>query len=562
MKLSKLYVSSVESKISNIVIIIGSNNSGKTKLLQSLFDQLTGIVEVGSTEYTSEQTRTPYWSGMVKAGYFEYKTTELDQWVKAQKKWRTTTGYPGIMMYHSTDYILQVKRGEDASLPEDAYEDLRANVRTNPPTTELKWILPFKKSHIQELGVEQRFDEANQMINMNLQGGDESNYLQYTNKSTLDEINKHLVKLFDKKIVPLMNSLNTYTMLVVKKEDFALVPKWARTNYPSSILKTSAEHSAYTIDHPEYNLAEQSHGTRAAVTLLSALSDNKRKISFIDEPELHLYPAARKYMASFIAGSTEGAGKQVIMVTHDPLIVDGIAASNKNFTIIKVGRDRSLSVVDFDERERRRTASELKNTQSIQAGFYDAALFVEGMDDKFVYQMVIGKKKLIPEDFEFGVIETNGGDRMKDSIKFALDIKTKVAAIIDFDQLTSYKKVKNTTLKQPYVELLMTAMDLPAELIQEAVDICVNLNIQKWINGKNINEITDGVLKARVQKFINNSKKYGVFIVPVGEAYDWFGKSKSFGPVEDLRSMYFYNSRKFPELTEFMKEVCSYLTVR
>lgn len=560
MKLSKLFINGRAKELSNIVVIIGSNNVGKTKLLQSIYDELVGLVEDSGTEYRRDEPRTGYWRGLVQAGYFDFSDEERTAWLSTQKQWRESNGHPRVMLYRSTDYVLQIRNNEQAALPQGAYNSLVSRTQSIPPSEDqLQWQVPFKRSHIQELGVEQRFDESNQISNMTLQSGDDSSYLLYTKKSLLAELNKHLNKLFGRTMTPLMSSPSTYTVAVVKDSELNTVPSWAKTNYPSDVVTTAAEHSRFVQSHPEYSMPEQSHGTRAAISLMLALTDKTRKITFIDEPELHLYPAARRYIARFIASSV--SEKQVFMVTHDPLIIDGIAASGKDFSILKIDKSRNLSLVNFDAAERRRTASELKNPQAIQAGFYDAALFVEGMDDKFIYNSVLSRKNMIPQNIEFGIIECNGGDRMKDSVKFALDIKTRVATIVDFDQLISTKKDKNSTTKRSYVETLMTAMGFDESIIQNARDIHDELKLVKWSQGKRLTDPNiSPTLHARTENLLNQLKDGGIFVVPVGEAYDWFSKTKADGPVEYLQAKYFNNSKKFPELTSFMKSVANYLT--
>ena len=85
-KLKKIKLNGTTSKLSNIVIIIGANNSGKTKLLDNLNDELLNSYErTASGDYVRAVTGTPFWLEMIEKDDFEFKPPEVDEWLEIMK---------------------------------------------------------------------------------------------------------------------------------------------------------------------------------------------------------------------------------------------------------------------------------------------------------------------------------------------------------------------------------------------------------------------------------------------------------------------------------------------
>lgn len=559
MKISKIKYEGNEYPLNNIVIIIGGNNAGKTKLLQSLYDEMIGLVEVRGVEYSRSSYRENYWPNMFEAGYFEYSEAELARWRDSQQFWRIREepGLGGFKQYRSDKYILQMLYSDQSALKENVLEDLKANRQTDPPTTEKEWIIPFKKSHIQELPVDQRFNESNRLTLMDIQSIENSPYILYTEKYLLERINQHLLTMFKKRLAPIMATINSFALLAVPPEKVKTLPKWVKSSYPDVILKMTSIHQTFFETHKELYIGEQSHGTRAALSLLMSLSDKTRKILFIDEPEIHLYPTNRRYIAKIIAESSNE--RQFFLVTHDPLSIDGIASSRKDFTIIKVSNDHKLKIVNFNSSKRKSVSSELKNLDSIRAGFMEAALFVEGGDDKYLYGSIISRRKMIPDDLEFGIVDCGGGDKISAHIKFAAEVGTKVAAIIDFDVIAETKMDRKYGKNTQKIVPLMDALHIPSALINEAKELKHVLAANGMSKTGLLSASVPQDVRKRVERFIDDCSKYGLFIVPNGEAYSWLGKKKEDGPVEYLRNVYFNRSSKFPEVTNFLTKVTNFL---
>ena len=553
MRLKQIKLNGKISQLSNIVIVIGANNSGKTKLLDNLNDELMNSYErSSSSDYARVIMGTPYWNELTDENYFEFGADEVNYWLDNHEDWRMPQNQPngGQMLMRSKKHILQWAGGEPIALNQDEITSIKTDVNNLS-----EWLVKLKKSHIEYAGIEVRFTASNVLDNVDAANDDNPNLI-YIQKKTVNNLNKHISKLFSKILVLLKVSKTAYSLILID-DNQTDIPVWAKSNTFEADTKTIKDHTKFKDKYPNGSIGLQSHGTRASLSLLMILADATRKIVLIDEPESHIYPVARKYLARQIA--LESVDRQFFIVTHDVDFLEGIANSRKDFTVIKVNRLRETKVIDFNATERRRTSSELKNSKALRAGFYDVAIFVEGTGDKYVYDSILVRKKLIPQKIEYGLIDCDGKDKIADSVKFALDIGTAVAVITDFDTLLTSKKIAGKMVG--HIDRIIDPFVTDDKIKKLAEEV---RKIMKGRPNKNKGLRADGLTKsdtAKINQLLDELKKVGIFVVPYGELYSWFGtKSKADLAVEDLRNRYFNNSKNYVDLTNFLRQVSIFVS--
>lgn len=559
MRLTKIKLNENEYPLSNVVVIIGPNNSGKTRFLSDLYHELTNSYErTQNNDYVSSQSDSNLWPRLIDKNYFEFSPGEVTYWLDNHVHWLNSDGRRrqsqngpnrGQELLRSNMHPLQYTSGESTALTQAEIDNIRSNQKSLS-----EWLVKFKKSHIGYEDIDNRFNTANLLDSIDVNNQDNANIL-YARPKIVNGINKHISALFGKTLVSLKLSRTNHGFILVDDTDKKR-PKWARSNSFDADQKTITEHVTYKEDHISATIARQSHGTRAAISIMMTLADPSRSIVFFDEPESHIYPAARKYLAREIAKLSKN--RQFFVVTHDVDFLEGIANSRRDFTVIKINQKHKVKVIDFNSVERRRTSSELKNSKALRAGFYDAAIFVEGIQDRYVYEYIIRRKQLVPDGVEYGVIDCGGNDRIADSVKFALDIGTSVAIVTDFDTLIKPKK-KNGVEVNPASRIIyqMSSDESIVVLLGEVENIMKGRsNAKKGLSADNLS--TSEVSK--INELLNKLKTIGIFVVPNGELYDWFGvKSKAGIAVEDLRNRYDNNSKKYNELTKFLTELSQYI---
>ncbi len=553
MKLQRLTINGKKYDLRNIVVIVGPNNTGKTKLLEDLYYELTNSYDrtVDSVmDYVYSSTQATLWPQMTDKDDFQYGVDEVTDWLDAHEPWKkaqdNNSGRLDHMMLRSKKNLLQWEQGQNTAMYQDELDDIRNN-----PLLKREWLVKFKKSHIHIARIDSRFTDATQIESVDTNNPDVPTTF-YLRKRTLDILNTHMGKLFNKKFVAVQYSAVQYRIMLLDKSvtDY---PRAAKSSSYEAVQEAIKKHSEYADKNDGARISLQSHGTRAAAGILTILADKHRKILFIDEPESHIYPAARRYIGTLIAN--ESTTRQFFIVTHDVELLERLANSRKDFTVIKVSTNHDIKVVDYDISQRRIASSELKNTKAIRAGFNDATIFVEGVTDKYLYEAVLRRKKLVDDSTEYGLIDCDGNDRIADSVKFSLKIGTKVAIITDFDTVFNVKKNGSGTLER-IIDSLGAPNALKAQ-VQQARDQLKGVDSK--IKGLNAIGLTEPQKKI-ITDLLTKLKEVGVFIVPCGELFDWFSFPQKSVSVEELRNRYFNNSKKYQPLTDFLVEVSTYIT--
>lgn len=549
MKLGKIKFDNIEYNLSNIVVVIGPNNAGKTKLLTDLHFEVSNSYErTQDSDYVSVATGAASWTHLTDKNYFEFSIEELTYWLDNHEEWREAQNSTdrGQKLLRSKKHILQQQNNDEAiALIQSEIDTIKNN-----PNQLYEWLVKFKKSHIIYETIDNRFNTANILDSIDA-SSDDNPSLIYARSDTIRGINKHLVRLFAKVLVLLKLSKTIYGLMLIDEGQTNL-PKWAKSNNFEADAKTVKEHNLFKEDYPHGVVSQQSHGTRAAVSILMTLADKTRSVVFIDEPESHIYPAARKYIARLIA--SESKNRQFFIVTHDVDFLEGIANSRKDFTVIKLTRKREAKVIDFNTVERRRTSSELKNSAALRAGFYDVAIFVEGIQDKYMYDYVVTRKQLISDEIEYGIIDCGGNDRIADSVKFALDIGTRVAVITDFDTLLLNK---DGAKKPARVEKIIMTLGYSIPVNLQKVQSIMR-NRPNATKGVRAGSLSDDNIRV-IGLLLTELQDMGIFVVPCGELYDWFSAMTKEGvAVEDLRGRFYKNSSRYSELTDFLTTVSTY----
>ena len=535
--------------LQNIVVIVGPNNAGKTKLLEDLYQEVTNSYDrTSESDYVYVSNQNTLWPQMTARDDFSYEPKEVLDWIDAHEPWKktqdTNQGRYDHMMLRSKRNILQWEQGNEGAMYQDELDAIR-----NDPLLKREWQVKFKKSHIQIATIDRRFTDASQIESIDVNSSDTPTTF-YLRESTLDKLNTHMRKLFNKKFVAVQYSQVQYRIMLLDKSvtDY---PRAAKSSSYEAVQRTIRKHAEYADSHDGARISLQSHGTRAAAGILMMLADKYRKILFIDEPESHIYPAARKYMGSLIAD--ESVNRQFFIVTHDVELLERLANSRKDFTVIKVSSNREIMIVDYNTSQRRSASSELKNTKAIRAGFNDATIFVEGVTDKYLYEAVLRRKKLISESIEYGLIDCDGNDRIADSVKFSLQIGTRIAIITDFDTILKVKK--NGGVLERMLDAVGAADNIKTDVHKVRANIKGVSSNTKGLSAVSLSEVQ----KTMIIDLLNKLKGVGIFVVPCGELYDWFGFPEKGISVEELRNRYFNNSNKYAPLTDFLSEVSAYI---
>jgi len=97
------------------------------------------------------------------------------------------------------------------------------------------------------------------------------------------------------------------------------------------------------------------HGIRSLVKVLMSLLEPVHQVILIDEPEMHVYPAQKRWLGRQLVSFARLRGKQVFIVTHDPIVLQGILDSPGQTRVFRLDfqedRTRVIRVCDLHHLE-------------------------------------------------------------------------------------------------------------------------------------------------------------------------------------------------------------------
>lgn len=266
-------------------------------------------------------------------------------------------------------------------------------------------------------------------------------------------------------------------------------------------------------------IADVGHGIRSMMKLLISLQEPVSQIVLIDEPEMHIYPAQKRWLGRELVRLAHEQGKQVFMVTHDPIILQGILDSEGETQVLRISFDAN------DERQIQ--ASVLKNLDEIgakrnqdsylQALFYQRTVAVEGAADRAFYQIMT--EELMGDriaDKDLGFVACGGVGQSKNVASLASQVGLMSAFIYDFDALTSGLPV------------LIEIMDLRGKDAQALKELQA-LYVQKRLTNKELSDEgrkgpASGLVTANQELFDAaraELRSAGIHIVPYGTLESW-----------------------------------------
>lgn len=275
-------------------------------------------------------------------------------------------------------------------------------------------------------------------------------------------------------------------------------------------------------------ISEAGHGIRSMIKLLMTVLDPVNQIIIIDEPEMHLFRAHKRWIGKLLVELAKKQEKQVFLVTHDSLVFQSIIESDLKTDIFiidrdkdDVGRIKSCGLDNTTEINSIRNQPEL-----LQAIFYQYSIIVEGASDRALYQNTTEDLSHPISEKDLGFVISSGAGMSKHVSKLVTQLNLKAAFIFDYDvllkDLTLIKDIFKTLGGQPSdFDTLENLLDTHPS-VKEATDkykaikaLCGYSDrfgmTSDWAK-KNI-EIFDALIK-RLQK-------KGIFIVPNGSLESW-----------------------------------------
>jgi hypothetical protein len=188
---------------------------------------------------------------------------------------------------------------------------------------------------------------------------------------------------------------------------------------------------------------EECHGIKELLVLLTHLYNDADPFLIIDEPEQNLHPQLQAFFMQEVRRITgdpsAGTGnKVVILVTHSPFILDFKSVDDLKSVIsfdLKRSPPRSLSNLDTDAAQRLASLIPKINVHHKQLFFSDNPIFVEGIWDAQMVQMIQEVRGVSLAGAGSCVIELGGCEEVNKYLVLCQALGKRAYFLYDLDSL-------------------------------------------------------------------------------------------------------------------------------
>jgi predicted ATPase len=359
-----------------INIIVGPNNSGKSRLLKEIRDYLSGdhkdINMISTLNYPMAAT-------------FESLCSEYDIESKMVKDM-----YGNWLM---KVYSNKPQQALDMTTTLDNYYTRNINTWSGEWRNHFKEVFGrnnssefldlFGSLFFQYLGTEERLTICKTQRNHGMDGGS-TNYLssiQYQSE-LLNNLRLKTIELFGKDIY--LDNKTLGDRLVFRVGD----------NFDYIRSKAVIDENDARKLFNEKKLDDQGDGLKSFVSTFLSLYLNKGDILLIDEPEAFLHPPLARQLGEMI-GECHQEGQIVFISTHSVEILKGILSKNQNVNVIRITQpipfSNSIKIVEKDLLDSILQNPLLRVSRVLEGLFCDKVVLTEAEADELIYQELIEK---------------------------------------------------------------------------------------------------------------------------------------------------------------------------
>ena len=537
-----------------INVIIGPNNSGKSRFLKELRDWLSGdknnIKIINSMKFTYPKS----FDHLEKSYNIKNKIIKdrfgnlvLRTYLnKPTQPWDPNTTYE--------NYYMNNLNCIETSWKENFQDIIQGK-------NEISFFHYFGPLFFKYIGTEERLTICKIQTNY----GMDSNNMNYLTSfkfedKVLCELSCKVREIFNKDII-----LDTQTLgdrLVFRVgNDLGYARKSEKTN--DTVAKLFGEEM----------LDNQGDGLKSYVSIFLSLRAKENDVLIIDEPEAFLHPSLARQVGELI-GELDSE-KQIFVSTHSVEILKGLLSQNKNINVIRITQPRPLqNKIDLVSQKMLLEIIKtplLRVSRVLEGLFCKKVIITEAEADEIVYQELI--EKVFPQS---GLYFAHGQNKqtLLDIAKMYRHIGVNYEIIVDFDILiirNEFNKFLNEmSIDDREKQVYRQYIDKFNSKIKEKKSTEDKKDNQKVTNSnvyhrEGINFLEDGELKNNIADFIEKmainhlhilkTGELETILVPFGIEYttnkrNWFVKA-----MEKITSLSKENIKDNKDIYEFLKKI-------
>ena len=547
----------LELKRDDIVVFVGPNNVGKSRILKDLRnyiikDPISNKIIVKNVEYEEENFNKENMEA-----YFlrNFPQTEFG-------RYSVNIGYTGQIYTYGEHEFGEISKGGGF----------------------------FYKTLFSFLSTEERLNMTAPIYLANIQQNKVSfNIMRKLEKdeNAIKRLNKVLNSCFGKGVditeTEYQNSLYK-------------VYKFGEKDEINEIIKSNTRNAISKLENLE-DLSEQGDGIRSAVAILSSLIAEEHSIYFMDEPETFLHPPQARVLGNNIVELSEG--KQCFISTHNIDLIKGILEKKSNrVKIVKIDRNGDKNKIDQLKSESIEKISDDKNlkySNILDGLFYKQVVLCENESDCKFYAAVL--ENVCQTTYQNTLFCGVGGKSqfkmvgplLKDAkinyIVIAdldlIDDKERLKGLVDSIEENKYDEIKNDhsdflTLfesekkitKRKQLEIKKEIIEIfdaskSDEYMSEAnakkiKSLLKNVNSLSLLKEEGSKSVPEGDCKNKYKKILKTLESLNVYLVECGEIENFVPQIKGHGPkwVEEVFKKYpNMEEQEYNDVKDFIRKV-------
>jgi hypothetical protein len=517
--------------VSGLVVIVGPNSSGKSRLLRDIYERIGGnpqaLVVAQDIELDPPDAKSLL-SCLEQEGYLEQFQDE-----NGALHVRPKTSQIG-----SGGAIQQVEYRVAEGMSIDVAQ-LKQNRRSG-------YLGYYGKYLVTGLFLDRRLLTTNETNTYDFLTQAPQNELHalYLNEAARVKLLAEVQTTFRKAIWP---DTSRGSVLCLKVSDSPEIPSADDRLNPGKMAKYRG-------------IDSEGDGMKSYAAICSALLLGRRPVCLVDEPEMCLHPPQAYNLGRFIGKFGSSRDTVTFVSTHSSNVLRGALQTAPNLQIIRLRRESNKFVghlVSADELKNALTKPTVRAESILDGIFSQGVLIVEADTDRTVYQAVWETlHDEFPMDVHFSTVGGTGG--IADTLKLYKALTIPVGVLADIDlvlEIETLEKILVQCVPSDQVSAVLDAAKLVAadlkrlpptitpsefksrlaEVVEartdweEDDDAAIREQLSALRNDiDRMRRIKRGGIaavpsptKEKLQALVDNFAKFGLFLVPCGELEQW-----------------------------------------
>lgn len=523
-----------ELQCSGLILVVGPNSSGKSQLLQDIYQRICGeprSLVVATNVRVHKPEYHPFIEYLEQEGYFE---TVVDD--NGNTQWRPLKTYAG-----SGQSVNQINQNQAQTWYGSHGPDPEPQTRRKS-----EFLNYFGRLLVTGLFLERRLTALQQvgLIDFQTQPPQQDIHALYLDDEARSQLFNEMLESFGKAIWPDLSRGNAVCLRV---SDAGLLP--------------SAEDRLSPKKMALYRQIEsEGDGLKSYVATCVALLLGRRPICLVDEPEMCLHPPQAYNLGRFIGRHGLGKDTVTFVSTHSSQILRGVVQTTRDIQIVRMTRkagEFQAHLVPADVLNEALAKPTVRAESVLDGIFAQSVVVVEADGDRLVYQTVW--ETLATElrtDIHVATVGGTGG--IADTCKLYQTLDIPVAVIADLDMITDPKRLRRVLeamadanaveqLCAKSVEVMGMIKRLPpnvdvseirrrlGEVVASDASWLADADIE---TRRELNRVAQQIdrlrrikrggieafpneIRTRLQELVAGLRDHGVFLVPVGELEEW-----------------------------------------